>query len=95
MCELRSFQRAQEQSRILMQTVWLDSKHFTMFKFFIIGGGEVYVKVRGQLCGSFFSFCLFRGSMDQTQAVSLAQQPLLPSSLAQVVFTSAYFYFLR
>lgn len=24
-----------------------------MFKFFIIGGGEVYVKVRGQLCGSF------------------------------------------
>lgn len=30
-----------------------DSKHFTIFKFFIIGGGEVYVKVREQLCGSF------------------------------------------
>lgn len=39
--------------RTLMRTAWLDSNHFTMFKFFIIGGGEVYVKVRGQLCGSF------------------------------------------
>lgn len=59
-CEWHSFQRAQEQSRTLMQTAWLDSKHFTMFKFFIIGGGEVYVNVRGQLCGS-FSLSAFSG----------------------------------
>lgn len=37
--------------RTLMQTAWLRTPSTLLF--FIIGGGEVYVKVRGQLCGNF------------------------------------------